>query len=63
MIPAIEELLMVWEAKSTSMRFLDYHDAIEDGIDKLNKYYCWFDLKPSIILSLGNVFFYLYFLD
>ena len=43
--------------------FLDYRTAIEDGIDKLNKYYSWFDLKPSIVLSLGKVFFYLYFSD
>ena len=54
-IPAIEELLMAWEAKATSLRFIDYHDAIEDGIDKLKKYYSRFDFKPSIILSLGNV--------
>ena len=54
-IPVIEELLMAWEAKATSLRFIDYHDAIEDGIDKLKKYYSRFDFKPSIVLSLGNV--------
>ena len=55
MIPAIEELLMAWEAKAMSLRFIDYHDVIEDGIDKLKKYYSQFDFKLSIVLSLGNI--------
>ena len=54
-IPVIEELLMAWEAKATSLRLTDYHDAIEDGIDKLKKCYSWFDFKLSIVLSLGNI--------
>lgn len=64
-IPAIEELLTAWEAKAMSLRFIDYHDAIEDGIDKLKKYYSWFDFKPSrffLSLFLGLTYSIQYFI-
>jgi hypothetical protein len=32
-----------------------YHDAINDGLEKLKKYYSRFDQKPSYILALGEL--------
>jgi hypothetical protein len=32
-----------------------YHDAINDGLEKLQKYYSRFDQKPSYILALGEL--------
>ena len=61
-IPVIEELLMALEAKAMPLRFIDYHDVIEDGIDKLKKYYSQFDFKLSIVLLVMFRFFLSLFL-
>jgi hypothetical protein len=53
-LPAIEELQTAWEAKLDSLEFFDYHPAINDGLDKLKKYYSRFDKKPSYILALSK---------
>ncbi|KAH9959889.1 hypothetical protein BGW80DRAFT_1256366 [Lactifluus volemus] len=52
-LPAIEELQMAWEKKRDSPRFAKYHDAINDSLTKLNKYYSWFNEKPAFILALA----------
>ena len=54
-LPLIEELQTVWEEKRITPRFARYHDAINDGLAKLNKYYSKFDEKPAYIIALGNV--------
>ena len=33
-----------------------YRPAIQDGLDKLKKYYVKFDKKPAYILALSNYF-------
>ncbi|RDB23356.1 Zinc finger BED domain-containing protein DAYSLEEPER [Hypsizygus marmoreus] len=51
-LPAFEDLQTAWEAKADDPRFPLYHDAIQDGLDKLKKYYSKFDEKPFYILAL-----------
>jgi len=53
----IEELQTAWEAKRDSDRFSTYQTAINNGLEKLNKYYSRFDEKPAYILALGTPFF------
>jgi hypothetical protein len=53
-LPALEDLQSAWEAKLKEPRFKIYHEAIEDGLIKLKKYYCRFDEKPAYILGLGK---------
>ena len=48
-LPVIENLQTAWEAK-----YAMYHDAINDGLEKLKKYYSHFDQKPIYILALGE---------
>lgn len=55
-IPAIENLLTLWETKLKDPDFALYHDAIQDGIDKLQKYYVKFDRKPAYIIGLCTHF-------
>ncbi|KAF8868815.1 hypothetical protein BD779DRAFT_1459077, partial [Infundibulicybe gibba] len=52
-LPAIEELQTAWETKLALPRFAIYEDAIQDGLDKLKKYYSRFNEKPAYILSLA----------
>jgi hypothetical protein len=53
-LPVIEDLQTAWEAKRNSRKYAIYHDAINDELEKLRKYYSWFDQKPSYILALGE---------
>ena len=32
-----------------------YHNTINDGLEKLKKYYTKFDEKPAYVLSLGKL--------
>ena len=54
-LPMIEELQTAWEAKCGNPHFAMYQKAINDGLEKLNKYYLWFDEKPAYILALGKL--------
>lgn len=36
------------------MKYAMYHNAINDGLEKLKKYYSCFDQKLSYILALGE---------
>ena len=49
----IEELQTAWEAKRDDYRFSTYRIAINDGLEKLKKYYSQFDKKPAYIIALG----------
>ncbi|KAF8676686.1 hypothetical protein AX14_004846 [Amanita brunnescens Koide BX004] len=55
-LPLIEDLQTCWEKKQDSTRgverFAIYRNAIQDGLDKLKKYYNQFDEKPAYILAL-----------
>ena len=51
-LPVIEELQTAWEAKCDNVQYAAYNTAITDGLEKLNKYYSWFDEKPYYVLSL-----------
>ncbi|KAF9235988.1 hypothetical protein BU15DRAFT_33596, partial [Melanogaster broomeanus] len=51
-IPAFEEIQTAWEAKQRCLWFTLYQSAICSGLDKLGKYYNWFDDKPVYILAL-----------
>jgi hypothetical protein len=53
-IPVLEELQTAWESKRDSGRFITYETAIDNGLQKINKYYSKFDDKPVYILSLGT---------
>src|SRR5580658_4880525 len=56
-LPTIEELQTAWEAKRDKPAFAKYRDAINDGLEKINKYYSRFDEKPVFILALGEKHF------
>ncbi|KAI9507030.1 hypothetical protein F5148DRAFT_968980, partial [Russula earlei] len=51
-LPAIEQLQTAWEAKSQDDHFSLYHDAMNNGLTKLQKYYSCFDEKPIYVLAL-----------
>jgi hypothetical protein len=57
-LPLIEELQTRWEKKRDGTagfeRFSAYRAAIQDGLDKLRKYYNKFDEKPAYILALST---------
>jgi hypothetical protein len=53
-LPVIEDLQTAWEAKRDNDKYSVYHDVINDGLEKLQKYYSRFDQKPSYILALGK---------
>ena len=42
-IPAVEELLKAWEVKLADPHFKPYWSALEDGLEKITKYYKLFD--------------------
>ena len=54
-LPVIEELQTAWEAKCGNPRSAMYRNAINNGLEKLNKYYSRFDEKPAYILALGKL--------
>ena len=56
----IEELQTAWEVKHDNPKYDLYHAAIDDGLEKLKKYYSRFDQKPSFVLALGESFFKLF---
>lgn len=45
---------MALEAKHDDERYILYWDAIQDGLDKLKKYYSCFNQKPTFILALSK---------
>ena len=55
-IPALEELQTMWENKRNHDRYERqvYQDAIQDGLDKIRKYYTCLDDKPVYVLALGK---------
>lgn len=53
-IPEIEELLSAWEKKQELPQYSAYRNALQDGINKIMKYYSRFDDKPVYILALGE---------
>jgi hypothetical protein len=53
-LPAIEELQTAWEAKCHKRSFAKYHDAIDDGLMKIKKYYSHFNEKPAFIIALSE---------
>jgi DNA replication protein DnaC len=56
----IEDLQTAWEAKCDNAKYAVYHNAINDGLEKLKKYYSRFDQKPAFVLALGDSAFELY---
>jgi hypothetical protein len=58
-LPLIEELQTKWEKKRDGAqgykRFAIYKEAIQDGLNKLRKYYCKFDEKPMYVLALSKL--------
>jgi hypothetical protein len=53
-LPAIEALQTAWEAKRNDPHFAIYLGTISKGLSKLQKYYSWFDEKPSYVLALDK---------
>ena len=57
-LPLIEDLQTQWEKKHDGKKdfewFRVYRSAIQDGLDKLKKYYTKFDEKPAYILALSK---------
>jgi hypothetical protein len=53
-IPAIEELQTAWETKRDDPKYALFKPAIEQGLDKVSKYYRRFDDKPVYVLALGK---------
>jgi hypothetical protein len=66
-LPLIEDLQTHWEKKCDGAvgfeQFLVYWDAIQDGLDKVRKYYNKFDKKPAYILALSKLTLFLTLLD
>jgi hypothetical protein len=58
-ITAFKALQTAWESKLASNRYSVYHNALQDGLEKLHKYYNKFDQKPSFLLALGESLQYL----
>jgi hypothetical protein len=58
-ITAFEALQTAWESKLASNRYSVYHNALQDGLEKLHKYYNKFDQKPAFLLTLGESLQYL----
>jgi hypothetical protein len=57
-LPALEELQTAWEAKHDSECFSLYKQAINNGLQKLWKYYSHLDSKPVFILALSKFFYH-----
>jgi hypothetical protein len=58
-ITAFKALQTAWESKLASNRYSVYHNALQDGLKKLHKYYNKFDQKPAFLLALGESLQYL----
>jgi hypothetical protein len=56
-IIAFESLQTAWEKKLRLKQYAVYHDALEDRLKKLQKYYNNFDLKPAFSLGLVSAAF------
>ena len=52
---AIEDLQTAWEDKRDDPCFEVYADALQDGLDKLTKYYSAFDQAPAVLLALSKI--------
>lgn len=54
-IIAFESLRTAWEEKIKLEKYASYHEALNDGLENLRKYYYnKFDVKPAFLLSLGK---------
>ncbi|KZS88169.1 hypothetical protein SISNIDRAFT_418509 [Sistotremastrum niveocremeum HHB9708] len=53
LVPAVEELLTQWESKLEEEDYEDYREGLTDAIAKVRKYYCKYDDKPAIVLSMA----------
>ena len=57
-ILAVEDLLKAWEVKLADPHFKPYWSALEDGLDKITKYYKLFDRNPAIVLAICKISIY-----
>ena len=51
---AFEALQTAWETKLACNCYSAYHNALHDGLRKLQKYHSKFDQKPAFLLALGG---------
>ncbi|KAM5530832.1 hypothetical protein V8D89_015500 [Ganoderma adspersum] len=51
-IPVLESLAMCWEAKARDPKYQVFHEALEKGLTKINKYYRKLDNTDVYILAL-----------
>ncbi|KAF8480751.1 hypothetical protein DFH94DRAFT_629678 [Russula ochroleuca] len=51
-LPALEELQTIWEKKAKDPHFERFHQALNNGLSKICKYYNQLDEKPAFILAL-----------
>lgn len=56
-LPVLESLQTSWEGKREDPRFSLYDGALQEGLEKLGKYYSRLDKKPIYVLSLGTSIF------
>ena len=54
-ILAIEDLQTAWEDKRDDPHFEVYADTVQDGLNKLTKYYLAFDQTPAVLLTLSKI--------
>jgi hypothetical protein len=59
-LSAIEELQTAWEEKAEDPEFKLYKEALNNGIEKLRKYYNRFDNRPLFVLSQGKVLLFIH---
>lgn len=55
-IPAFENMLSLWEAKSRMEKYAPIKHAIEAGITKMNKYYNLADRVQASIVTLSELY-------
>ena len=51
-IPAFEDLQTWWKHKQSDVHFEPYADTLQDGLDKILKYYTSFGDKPALLMAL-----------
>jgi hypothetical protein len=53
-LPTLERLQTLWENKRDDPKYSHYSAALNDGLEKIKKYYIRLDDKSVYVLSLGE---------
>ena len=53
-LPALEALHKAWLTRKKGIRYLDFHQALEAGVDKVAKYYQHTTTSDAHIISMSK---------